>query len=195
MNTKMLFIQIALLLVFASCKKEDSASSTSTFNVDTQKYSTSLNLDYFNANQYYLLLNQGGVNKNILNQMMYSKNDSLFSIHFSQFCIDMMKNSGMMGDMGGTMSMKGNGMMGGTSGEMMNGNSMGGTMDMNKMLAYMDSLCLASKNTNTPDYLKNDSLLNNQLSICKMLTSNTTGVSSVYNMMLSLRRNHKLIVL
>lgn len=97
---------------------------------------------------------------------MFNRNDSLFSQHFCEFCIDMMQNNGMMSTSNGMMATN-SGMMGGNGG-MMNRDHMGDTVDMNKMMRYMDRLHISTGTEMNPDYMKTDSLMYNQMSNCNM---------------------------
>lgn len=192
MKNLIIIITTAFALTFAACKKDESPMSTSNFNVDTQKYSVALNQDLANANQYETALRGSGASDSAYNAMMYDKNDSLFSTHFYQFCVNMMKNSGMMGNSSGKMMNGNNGNMMGGSSSMMNGNSMGGSMDLYKMTNYMDSIHINMLNILGADYQMHDSLLHNQMTLCKMMSSQTSRIEQSYSNMQLLRRNHKL---
>jgi len=84
--------------------------------------------------------------------------------------------------------MSGNGgMMGGN---LMNGLVMGSNVDMYKMMNYMDSLHNSDKTVLDPDYFIIDSLMFNQMSLCKMMINQTDSVTAIYNKMQLLRKNH-----
>jgi D-arabinose 1-dehydrogenase-like Zn-dependent alcohol dehydrogenase len=122
-------------------------------------------------------------------KLMFNQNDSLFSEHFYGFCIVMMKNSGMMSTGGGMMGNNSN--MMGASGGMMNGSTMGNLADMNKMMDFMDSIHVSTEKMMVPDYMNTDSLMYNQMSMCKMMTSQTDGIKTIFGNMQTLRKNHR----
>lgn len=116
------------------------------------------------------------------NKLMFTKNDSLFSEHYFEYCIDMLKNDIMVVDS--------TGLMGKYTTSMSTGN-MGNTMDKGKMLAYMDSMHLSIKNSTNRDYMRNDSIMHDHMVMCKTMSIQTDSIESVYNKMKILRRNHK----
>ena len=122
------------------------------------------------------------------NKLMFAKYDSLFSVHYFKYCIDMLKNDIMMVDSMGMMVNK----TSMTAGTIMNGGNMGSMMDKNKMLSYMDSLHLSFKNTTNPNYLKIDSTMHDHMLMSKTMTNQTDSIDGIYSKMLFLRRNHKL---
>jgi hypothetical protein len=204
MKNKVIFTMFVAIMIIAACQKNDLTDSN--LNVDLNKYETQLNQYYTNANQFHSVLipvsagssheahhstaNSTTIVDKPYNMKMFSKNDSLFCDQFYQFCIDMMKNGGMMNS---NTSMMGNNnnMMG--SGGMMNGGTMGNMQDMNKMMAFMDSLHSSTNSMMGPDYYKTDSLMHNQMKMCKMMTSETDGIEKVYVNMQGLRKTHKLM--
>jgi hypothetical protein len=201
-NSKILAVAVAIVL-FAACQKDNMMDNT--LGVDVKGYETQLKQDYTYALEYHNAL---GTTKSLTddhsahhsssgnsvltdsayNSMMFNSNDSLFSEHFYKFCKDMMQNSGMMTGTGGMMGSNSN-MMG--SGGMMNGSTMGGEMDMNKMMGYMDSLHVSMQNMMDPNYQMHDSLLYSQMSMCKMMTSGTEGIEQNYTNMQLLRKSHQ----
>ena len=205
---------IAATLIFTACKKND--MMTDTLGVNVKKYQKSLNADYSNALVNHNALvgsnvsatdhsaHHGGSSTTATAidtsyfRMMFNKNDSLFSEDFYKFCIDMMQNSGMMsttnGMMGNNSGMMGGsvGMMGG-SGGMMNGTTMGSMDDMTKMMSYMDSLHLSAQTMMNPNFMKMDSLMYNQMSTCKMMTTQTDSITSTFGKMQLLRKTHKIL--
>jgi len=206
MKSKMSLLAIITIAVFTACNKGDMMDNS--MGVDIQKYGKQLKADYSNASYYHNILNASGNSTGghethhtgtgntttidtIYNMMMFSTNDSLFSEHFYEFCMDMMQNSGMMGTSNGMMG-NNSGMMGG-SGGMMNGSTMGSMEDMNKMMNYMDSLHNSTQSMMNPDYMKTDSLMHKQMTMCKMMTSQTDSIENTFNMMQSLRLTHRMV--
>lgn len=191
-------------MIFISCQKDNMMDKS--LGIDIKKYENQLSIDYSNALLNHNSLNVTGVTPGehvahhsgtatastydtIYFKKMFNWNDSLFSAHFYEFCLDMMQNSGMVGS---SNNMMGNisSMMGGT-GDMMNGGTMGGTIDMNEMMSYMDNLNNSDKTMMNPDYMKTDSLMFNQMNLCKMMISQTDTIKSIYGNMQALRKNHK----
>ena len=206
MKSTLITITLAATLIFVACQKNDMMKDS--LGVDTQKYYNQLNIDYSNAlyNHNALITSSvssgdhsshhGGINGNsnidsLYLKMMFNRNDSLFSEHFYDFCKDMMQNSGMMSTTNGMMGNNG-GMMGG-SGGMMNGTTMGSMADMTKMMSYMDSLHLSAQTMLNSDFMKADSLMHNQMTTCKMMTTQTDSISSTFGKMQLLRKNHKML--
>ncbi len=184
-KNSLISIFIAAILLVVACSKDGIMGDN--ISVDTKMYETTLNADYTNA-----LQNHNAFNSNPpYYKRMFNVDDSLFSAHFYNFCIDMMKNSGMMSTTGGMMG-NNSGMMGGNSG-MMNGNVMGSQADIIDMMNYMDSIHVSAKTIMNPDYMKTDSLMYSQMSTCKMMTSQTEGITAIYNNMHSLRKNHRML--
>lgn len=205
MKRTLILVSLATTLLFVACKKDGMMNDT--LGVDTKKYQKSLSIDYSNALVNHNALNSSTVSTTDHNahhggsvtttatvdtsyfKMMFTKNDSLFSEDFYKFCIDMMQNSGMMGTSSGMMGSNG-GMMGGTGG-MMNGNTMGSMADMNKMMSYMDSIHTSTETMMNPDYMKTDSLMHNQMTQCKMMTTQSDSIEIIFGNMQMLRGNHK----
>jgi len=192
MKTSLLSIIIIISAGLFSCQKDDMMNNIS--DVDINKYNTQLKGDYNNAliNHNLLTSANNGNNSNVYTNL-FNKNDSLFSGHFYEFCIDMMQNSGMMSGSNGMMGTN-YGMMSGNSGMMggnvMNGVSMGSNVDMNKMMSYMDSLHNSSRTAINPDYFETDSLMFNQMNFCKLMIAQTDSVTAIFNRMQLLRKNH-----
>jgi len=190
MKKSIILVFVAIFGILASCTKKDMSDN---FNVDIQKYENLLNWDYNQANFYHLAIKSNGqktlflksdsTSDSIFKISMYCQNDSLFSQHFYLFCLDMMQNSGMMNTSGGMMG----------SGGSMNGGSMGNMQDMNTMMAYMDSLHSNTFHSLNPNYLMNDSLIYNQLIMCKMMTNQTSAIENVFNNMQVLRKKHQMM--
>jgi len=193
MKNIIISMAIAVTLIVTACQKNDKVNST--FGVDTQSYETKLNSDYTNAVQYQNSLNTAGADTVYFN-MMFNSCDSLFSEHFYAFCVDMMQNSGMMsstdGMMGSNSGMMGgnNGMMGDNSG-MMNGTTMGSMTDMNTMMNFMDSVHHSAQTMPHADYMNADSLMHDQMTMCKMMTTETDSIEITYGNMHTVRTNHK----
>jgi len=123
------------------------------------------------------------------NMLMFAKNDSLFSEHYFKYCIDMLKNDIMVVDSTGLMGKNTTTM---TTGNMMNGGSMGNMMDKDKMLAFMDSMHLSIKNSSNRDYMRNDSIMHDHMVMCKTMSIQTDSVENIYTKMFFLRKNHKI---
>lgn len=204
MKSKMILLAIFTIAVFTACNKGDMMDNS--LGVDTQKYGKQLKTDFSNASYYHNILSASGSSTGTheshhtetgstttidtsYNMMMFNSNDSLFSEHFYEFCKDMMQNSGMMGTTSGMMG-NNSGMMGGTGG-MMNGTTMGGMADMNEMMSYMDSIHNSTQTMMNPDYMRADSLMHNQMTQCKMMTTQTDGIEDIFGNMHMLRGNHK----
>jgi hypothetical protein len=51
---------------------------------------------------------------------------------------------------------------------------------------------LSLKNTTNPDYMRNDSILHEHIVMCKMMSTQTDSIESVYAKMKILRRSHRL---
>lgn len=181
-NTMVLIISATILMIVA-CTKNGMMDGE--LDVDIKKYEATLNLDYTNALKNHNALSSDPA----YYKMMFNTNDSLFSEHFYDFCMDMMNNSGMMSTTGGMMGNNSN-MMGESSG-MMNGSAMGSQADMIQMMNYMDSIQVLSETILDYDYMKTDSLIYNQMSMCKMMTSQTEGITRILGNMQILRKNHK----
>ncbi|MFN8254186.1 MAG: hypothetical protein U0W24_00760 [Bacteroidales bacterium] len=203
MKSKLFLMLIVISIAFAACQKDNMMDNA--LGVDVKSYETQLKQDYTYALEYHNALGtsksltddhaahhssngNGGLTDSAYNRMMFHANDSLFAEHFYKFCKDMMQNSGMMTGTGGMMGSNSN-MMG--SGGMMNGSTMGGEMDMNKMMGYMDSLHVSMQNMMNPNFQMHDSLLYSQMSMCKMMTSGTDGIEQNYTNMQQLRKNHQ----
>ena len=204
MKNTLISIAIAATLIIAGCQKNDIMNNT--FGIDTKKYENELGIDYSNALLNHNILSTASVLESTHNahhigssdastvdtsyyKMMFIRHDSLFSQHFYEFCKDMMQNSGMMSTSNGMMGNNGH-MMGGNGGKM-NECPMGDTVDMNEMMRYMDSLHLSTGTMMNPDYMKTDSLLYNQMTMCNMMSPQTDSVVSIYGNMQMLRKNHK----
>ena len=205
MKKVILTVSVAIVL-FAACQKDSMMDNA--LGVDVESYETQLKQDYTYAlenhdalvNSKSLTIDEhaahhGGTTNTVLSdsayyKMMFNSNDSLFSEHFYLFCKDMMQNSGMMSSTGGMMGSNSN-MMG--TGGMMNGSTMGGEMDMNKMMGYMDSLHVSMQNMMDPNYQMHDSLLYSQMTMCKMMSSGTDGIEQDYSNMQLLRKNHRML--
>lgn len=174
-----------------SCQKDGMMNDD--FNVNINKYSKQLKSDYNTALINHNLLTSADNNNATFYNALYRKNDSLFSGHFYEFCIDMMQNSGMMSGSNGMMGTN-HSMMSGSGGIMggnlMNGLVMGSDVDMYKMMNYMDSLHNSDKTVLTPNYLLTDSLMFRQMNLCEMMIIQTDSVTSIYNKMQLLRKNH-----
>ncbi len=125
------------------------------------------------------------------NKMMFAKNDSLFSEHYFQYCKYMLQNenSNMVVDSTGLMVNQTTAMGFGNS---MVGSGMGNMGDKSKMIQLMDSMHLSLKNTTNPDYMRNDSILHEHIVMCKMMSTQTDSIESVYAKMKILRRSHRL---
>ena len=206
MKSKMSLLAIITIAVFTACNKSDMMDDS--LDVDIQKYGKQLTADYSNASYYHNILSASGspaggheshhtgdgnttTIDTIYNMMMFNTNDSLFSEHFYEFCMDMMQNSGMMGTSNGMMG-NNSGMMGG-SGGMMNGTNMGSMADMNEMMSYMDSLHNSTQTMMNPDYMRTDSLMHNQMTQCKMMVTQTDSIENTFKMMQSLRLTHRMV--
>jgi hypothetical protein len=183
-NTLVLIITATTLIIVA-CNKDDMMRND--LGVDVKKYETAINVDYINALQNHNALTSNPA----YYKMMFNTDDSLFSEHFYGFCIDMMKNSGMMSTTGGMMGNHSS-MMGGDGG-MMNGRTMGSQADMNKMMDYMDSIHVSTETIMNPDYMNTDSMMYNQMSMCKMMTSQADGIKTIFSDMQTLRKSHRTI--
>lgn len=186
MKTAVNSVFITLIVISAACTMDSMMAG----GVNVEKYEKSLNTDYSKALQYHNSLSVNAVSSDsVYNKMMYHSNDSLFSEHFYEFCIDMMQNSGMMGTSNNMMGNHG-GMMG-SSGSMMNGTNMGGSTDTQDMIHFMDSLHLSTVQNHNTDYMNLDSLMYNQMSMCKMMDSETTGITISFDKMQALRKVHR----
>jgi hypothetical protein len=182
-KNKLFILLFVIVVTAAACAKESITNND--LGVDIKKYETTLNTDYKDA-----LKNHNALTSNpALYKALYNADDSLFSEHFYVFCIDMMNNSGMMNSTNGMMGNNGS-MMGG-SGGMMNGVAMGGQSDMNQMMNYMDSIHLSNVTIMVHNYMKTDSLMYNQMNMCKMMTAETEYIGSIFVNMQTLRKNHK----
>ncbi|MDP2088788.1 MAG: hypothetical protein Q8J84_05250 [Flavobacteriaceae bacterium] len=184
------FSIVAIIVVlFAACQVNDSMNDT--LGVDVQKYENLLTQDFTNANQYNLVSktqqsiqenNRTSVVDPSYNHLMFRKHDSLFSVHFYNFSIEMMENKGIINGSSG--------MMGNTGGMMNSGYMMGSSDDMKYMIKYMDSLHFSTQTMLDPNYIKHDSLMFSQMKIRKMMNSQTIGIQNVYEKMQQLRKNH-----
>jgi len=190
MKNTLILIAIAATIIIVACQKNDIINNS--FGIDTKNYENKLDIDYSNA-----LLNHNALSTtsaasttdNSYYKMMFNRNDSLFSQHFYEFCMDMMQNSWMMSPSNGMMGHN-RGMMGGKGG-MMNCDHMGDTVDMNKMMKYMDSLHLSTGTMMNPDYMKTDSVMYSQMTNCNMMSPEADSIVNIYGNMQSLRKNHK----
>ena len=192
MKTALFSIVIIICAGFASCQKDENMNNN--FDVDINKYNAQLKSDYNSALYNHNLLTSGNIGNNASGyRTLFHKNDSLFSGHFYDFCIDMIQNSGMMSGANGMMGtnygmMSGNGgMMGGN---MMNGSNMGSNVDRNRMISYMDSLHISNSTVLNSDFLKTDSLMFYQMNLCKMMIAQTDSVTAIFNRMQGLRKKH-----
>lgn len=182
---KGLFIVGAMILIMAACSRDGMMDNKS--GVDIKKYESSLNIDYSNSLQYHNLLTTVSVSPTdhashhlgssnatfsdpVYFKNMFTTNDSMFSEHFFEFCQEMMRDSGMIGVSGGMMGSK---------------------EDMDKMMEYMDSVHLSNVTMMNPDYAHTDSLFFQQMSMCKMMNSQTDEISNIYTNMQVLRHNHR----
>jgi hypothetical protein len=174
------FCLIAVIVAVTSCNKDKIAE------VSIAKYEYLLKTDFTNARLNHDALSgssgtslSGYYDPSYL-KSMFNKNDSLFSEHFYEFCIDMMDNSTMMGE---------NGRMGG-HGTMMNGSMMSNIMNMGKMMNYIDSLHFSTHAMMHKDHMKTDSLIYSTMSQCMMLTPGTESISTIFKEMQDLRKHH-----
>jgi hypothetical protein len=205
MKSKVFLMWIVISIAFAACQKDNMMDNA--LGVDVKSYETQIKQDYTYALEYHNALgatksltddhsvhhgsnSNNGLTDSAYNSMMFHVNDSLFAEHFYKFCKDMLQNSGMMTSTDGMMGSNSN-MMG--SGGMMNGSTMGGEMDMNKMMGYMDSLHLSIQSMMAPNYQMHDSLLYSQMTMCSMMTNQTEGIEQNYTKMQLLRENHKML--
>lgn len=76
-------------------------------------------------------------------------------------------------------------------GNSMVGNGMGNMCDKSKMIQLMDSMHLSLINITNSDYMRNDSILYEHIVMCKMMSTQTDSIESVYTQMKILRRNHR----
>ncbi len=207
MKTKCILWAIVTMTVLAACNKNDMTDDV--FGVDAQKYEGLLSTDYSNALYLHNSLSNittiagghashhGGTGSTAsvdtsYYMMMFSKNDSLFSEHYFNFCMDMVQKSGMMSASNGMMG-NNSGMMG-TNGGMMNGNTMGSTADMTAMMNYMESVHDSTSTSMNPDYMKTDSLMHNQMVQCKMMTAETDSIEFYFGKMQMLRKSHQIMM-
>jgi hypothetical protein len=79
------------------------------------------------------------------------------------------------------------------SGGMMNGCTMGRMQDMNTMMAFMDSVYTSGHTMVNPDFMRIDSLMHNQMSLCDMMIDETGAIEQNYENMQLLRKNHNLL--
>jgi len=190
MKNTLISIAIAATFIIVACQKNDMLKNN--IGIDIKSYANILSIDYSNALLNHNALSTTSAASTIDNsnhKMMFNRNDSLFSQHFYEFCIDMMQNSGMMSTSHGMMG-NNSGKMGGNGG-MMNRDHMGDTVDMNKMMRYMDSLHISTGTMMDPDYMITDSLMYNQMTICNIMSQQTDSIISIYGNMQMLRKNHK----
>lgn len=191
MKNTMISIAIASIIIIVACQKNDIMNNN--LGIDTKNYENKLSSDYSNAllyhNSYITGTGDASTMDNSYYKMMFNRNDSLFSQHFYEFCLDMMHNRGMMSTSNGMMGNH-NGMMGGNGGTM-NRYHMGDTVAMNNMISYMDSLHLSTGTMMNPDYMKTDSLMYNQMTNCNMMSTETDSIVYIYGNMQILRKNHK----
>jgi len=97
MKNTLISIAIAIIIMIVACQKNEMMNNT--FGVDTKDYENKLSIDYSNALLNHNALSTTSAASTIDNsyyKMMFNRNDSLFSQHFYEFCVDMMQNSGMM---------------------------------------------------------------------------------------------------
>jgi hypothetical protein len=186
MKTIVNSILVTIIVIVSACTKDKMMVG----DVNVGKYESYLDADYSGALLYHNTLSVNAVpSDSIYNKTMYHRNDSLFSEHFYEFCIDMMQNSGMMGTSNNMMGNHG-GMMG-PSGSMMNGTNMGGSADTQDMMHFMDSLHLSSSQNQHTDYMKLDSLMYYQMTMCKMMVSTTSAITNSFDKMQALRKVHR----
>lgn len=205
MKTKWILLAIVTMTALAACNKNDMADDN--FSVDTQKYKGLLSTDYSNAlNLHNTLSNttagghashHGGTGNTssvdtTYMMIMFSKNDSLFSEHYYNFCMDMVQKSGMMSASNGMMG--NNSSMMGTNGGMMNGSTMGSMADMTAMMNYIKSVHDSTSTSMNSDYLKTDSLMHNQMVQCKMMTDETDSIEFYFGKMQMLRNSHRIMI-
>ncbi len=181
-------IVISVTLLVTACQKDDILKSA--FNVNTAKYETTLYNDYSNALLIHRSLKSAPADTAYL-RTMFSTYDSLFSVHYYAFCVDMVQNSGMMNTSSKMMGSN-SGMMGG-KGAMMNGSYMGSLADKDAMIDFMDSLHQTTQSLLNHDYMNYDSLMRNQLIMCNMMTLETDSIETIYGSMHIIRRNHRLM--
>ncbi|MCK9207562.1 MAG: hypothetical protein M0P66_10665 [Salinivirgaceae bacterium] len=186
MKNKILILFAVILTLVGACQKNDMMNNP--FDVDVENYENTLGVDYSNALFYHNSLNSTSADT-LYAKRMFNSNDSLFSEHFYEFCVDMMQNSGMMSSSDGMMG-NNSGMMGG-NGAMMNGSIMGSIEDMNEMMYFMDSLHHSTQSIMNPNYMYADSLMHNQMKMCNMMTFQTDSIEILFGNMQTIRRDHK----
>lgn len=187
-------IALSSLTILAACQKVDMAPG-----IDIQKYESQLITDYSNASVSHKALSGVSADSHVSHHsgpstgtqpnelMMFNKNDSLFSEHFYEFCIEMMKNQNQMstnGMMGSTGMMESTGMMG-------NHEMMSGTKDLDEMLQLMENHHTDKSEMMNNDYYKVDSLMYANMAECKMMKNGTEGISAIFNQMQELRFEHR----
>ncbi len=179
---KILLIFISAVIALAACQKMNTTSG-----IDIEKYESQLNTDYSNASINHDALTAVSSDSHLAHHsatslnsspdqlLLFSRNDSLFSEHFFEFCIDMMKNEEHM-----------------TSGGMMgNSGMMGETGNMDEMMKFMESAHNSQTEMMNPDYFKTDSIMYLKMSECNMMDKGTEGISSIFYKMQALRINHR----
>ncbi len=182
-------LTLALIIVFvSSCTNNE---MTDNLNVDVKKYDNLLATDYANASKYVSPARfQNTIGENyktsstgfLENDKMFHHHDSLFSQHFYEFAIDMMKNKGFINGMSGMMNYNGG---------IMNGYTMGSNEDMNHMIEYMESTHADIKTHQHPNYSNHDSLMYVQMRNRHMMSYHTLGIENTYNKMQQLRKDHQ----
>lgn len=208
MKKIILIYSFASLLLFTSCDKNELVIDTVQKDV-VENFELQLSQDYSQAGLYHSFLTLTsstttstttatnsdsvdhashhivGLNKATMddvnfNKRMFTKNDSSFSEHYFQYCTYLLKN--------GIMNIDSTQMMGHKTTSMGTGNM----MDKLTMMASMDSMHVTLQNSTNPDYMKSDSMMHDHMVMCKIMSTQTDSVESIYNMMLLLRRSHKL---
>ena len=102
--------------------------------------------------------------------MNYHQNDTAFSMHYYQYCLDMMKMKGM-----------------GTNGKMGSGGMMGGS---GGMMCNMDSMMVVMKGMMNMNTFKMDSMMDLHMVNCPAMGSMSSNMNNMFNNMQAMRKEH-----
>jgi len=169
-------IGIAMILV-SGCRKNNSTSGITSETLKTTE--AFMNQDYSQAQQYEKVLKDRHTTTGMTMtdttckryDSMYHMQDTSFSMHLHQYCLEMMKMSGM----------DSNGMMGG-SGGMMGGS--GG------MMCNMDSMMMAMNGMMNMNTFKMDSMMMVHMTNCPAMGSMPNTMQNLVNNMQAVRKEH-----
>lgn len=192
MKTAIIIFLITTVTITWSCQKENLEYPVK--RIEMEKYETLLNKNYDEALESHIRLTDSGnlsIDDFDYYMLMYHISDSLFSLHFYNFCIDLFKDES---DLSGNYGMMGNyhGMMT-SNGYNQGGSNNPGNSDTEVVFDQMNEIYQMVCNEEDPDYEEADSLMYNQMPVAIPFSLSADRIRSIFDKMQDLRSIHKSI--